>query len=119
MVFKESTKVELDLVLNTVVEGILIINADDLIIYCNEPGAKLRNTKVEEVLGKPVLDCHSADFYESVKKIIDDLKSGKKPYHKRLVNVGSNYFEITYSKLNGELLQYQEMLLKEFCWRLI
>lgn len=99
--FEKLAECKPELIFNTMSEGVLIVDSNNLIVYCNKPGAEIRGVSVESIVGEPVLSCHSADSYKFVEKIINNLKNEKELFHKRVVNVSDRYFEITYSRLSG------------------
>ncbi|MCJ7784408.1 MAG: PAS domain-containing protein [Desulfobacterales bacterium] len=67
-------------------QGVVFIDDRNRIAYCNPAAEKIRKIKLDEVLGRSILECHPFRAYEKVIKIIDDLKSGRVRGH-HLMNI--------------------------------
>jgi len=67
-------------------QGVVFIDDRNRIAYCNPAAEKIRKIKLDEVLGRSILECHPFRAHEKVIKIIDDLKSGRVAGH-HLMNI--------------------------------
>jgi len=67
-------------------QGVVFIDDRNRIAYCNPAAEKIRKIKLDEVLGRSILECHPFRAHEKVIKIIDDLKSGRVRGH-HLMNI--------------------------------
>jgi len=67
-------------------QGVVFIDDQNRIAYCNPAAEKIRRIKLVEVLGRSILECHPFRAHEKVIKIIDDLKSGRVRGH-HLMNI--------------------------------
>ena len=65
-------------------QGVVFINDQDRIAYCNPSAARIRNIQPDQILGQSILECHPRASHSKVLRIIDDLKSGKVKGHHRM-----------------------------------
>lgn len=82
-------------------EGVLYVDPQYTVIYCNPSGAAIRNIKTSEIIGKSVLDCHSEESANKMKKIIDCLVEGKKKIVKKTVKIDVRFFDFTYQPVKN------------------
>jgi PAS domain S-box-containing protein len=80
-------------------QGIVFIDDQNRIAYFNPAAEKLRNMKIDQVLGQSILDCHPQKAHPKVLQIIEDIKSGKMKGHQRMniQMVEGKYYDNTYS----------------------
>jgi PAS domain S-box-containing protein len=80
-------------------QGVIFIDDQNRIAYCNPAAAEIRNIDANRVVGQPILDRHPRKAHSKVLQIIEDLKSGKMKEHYRM-NVEmleGRFYDHTYS----------------------
>ena len=58
-------------------QGIVFIDDQNRVAYCNHAAERIRNIRHEEILGRSVLEFHPRESHATVMDIIEDLRSGK------------------------------------------
>jgi two-component system phosphate regulon sensor histidine kinase PhoR len=89
-------------------QGVVFIDDQNRIAYCNPEAEKIRNIKMDQVLGRPILDCHPQKTHSKVLQIIEDLKSGRIKGH-HLMNiqmVEGKFYDNTYTAVRGPKNKY-------------
>jgi two-component system, OmpR family, phosphate regulon sensor histidine kinase PhoR len=83
--------------------GVVFIDDQNRIVYCNPAAEKIRNIRLESVYGQSILECHPAKSHPKVLQIIDDLRSGKVEGHHRMniQMVEGRFYDNTYSAVWG------------------
>ncbi|MFQ6137319.1 MAG: PAS domain S-box protein [Candidatus Hydrothermarchaeales archaeon] len=84
-------------IIDGMVEGVIFIDADNRILFCNRAAEQQRGIKAEQIIGKSVMDCHPYQSRKKVQQIINDIQRGKTMFHHRIVEVGGRYLETNYS----------------------
>jgi len=89
-------------------QGVLFIDDQNRIAYCNPAAEEIRNIQQDKVLGQSILECHPVQSHPNVLKIIDDLRSGKvKGHHKMNIQmVKGKFYDNTYSAVLGPRNKY-------------
>ncbi len=89
-------------------QGVLFIDAQNRIVYCNPASERIRNIKTDQVLGQSILECHPATSHPKVLKIIEDLRSGRVRGHQRMniQMVKGKFYDNTYSAVWGPKNKY-------------
>jgi PAS domain S-box-containing protein len=80
-------------------QGVLFIDDQNRIAFCNPAAGEIRNTRREKILGQSVFECHPASSHPKVLKIIEDLRFGKVKGH-HLMNIqmmNGKFYDNTYS----------------------
>lgn len=80
-------------------QGVIFIDDENRIVYCNPAAAKIRNIDADRVLGQSILDWHPRKAHSKVLRIIEDLKSGQLEGHHRMniQMVEGRFYDHTYS----------------------
>ena len=65
-------------------QGVVFIDDQNRIAYCNPAAEKIRNIKMNEVLNQSVLNYHPQRAHPKVLQIIEDLRAGKAKGHRRM-----------------------------------
>src|SRR5512136_2502309 len=80
-------------------QGVIFIDDQNRIAYCNPAAAKIQNMDADRVLGQSILDWHPRKAHSEVLQIIEDLKSGQMKGHYRMniQMVGGRFYDHTYS----------------------
>jgi len=84
-------------------QGVVFIDREDRIAYCNPAAEKIRNIQLEKVLGQSILDCHPPKSHSKILSIIEDLRSAKVKGHHRMniQMVEGRFYDNTYSAVWG------------------
>jgi len=61
-------------IIDSMVEGVVFVNADGNISLCNESAERIWNVSAEELVGKPLLDCHSPEVRPMLENILAQAK---------------------------------------------
>ncbi len=89
-------------------QGVVFIDDRNRIAYCNPAAEKIRNIKLDDVLGRSILECHPFKAHEKVIQIIGDLKSGRVQGH-HLMNiqmVEDRFYDNAYSAVRDPNHKY-------------
>jgi two-component system phosphate regulon sensor histidine kinase PhoR len=89
-------------------QGVVFIDDQNRIAYCNPEAEKIRNIKIDQVLGQPILDCHPEKAHPKVLQIIEDLRSGRVKGHHRMniQMVEGKFYDNTYTAVRGPKNKY-------------
>ena len=89
-------------------QGIAFIDDQNRITYCNPRIEKIRDVKLEDILGESILNCHPPPSHPKVLQIIEDLKSGRvKGRHRMNIQMlGGKFYDNTYSAVWGPKNKY-------------
>lgn len=91
-----------DLVFASMADGILFVDRDNVVRICNERAAELRASRPEDIIGRPVLECHDPSSRAKVMRVIESLKKHPGRVHRRSVHRSDRTFEIVYSGVFDE-----------------
>jgi len=89
-------------------QGVLFIDDQNRIIYCNPTDEKIRNIKLDQIFGQSILECHPQKSHPKVLQIITELRSGQ-VQGRHLMNiemVGGKFYDNTYSAVWGPKNKY-------------
>ena len=89
-------------------QGVAFIDAQGRIAYCNPIVEKIRDVKIDQVLGRSILDCHPQKSHSKVLQIIEDLKSGEVQgsHRMNIQMLGGKFYDNTYSAVWGPKNKY-------------
>ena len=89
-------------------QGVVFIDAQNRVVYCNPASERIRNIKMDQVLGQSILDCHPTKSQPKVLQIIEDLRSGKVRGHQQMniQMVKGKFYDNTYSAVWGPKNKY-------------
>ena len=89
-------------------QGVVFIDNQNQIVYCNPAAEKIRNVSLDKVFGQSILECHPSKSHPKVLKIINDLRSGKVKGHHRvnIQMVEGKFYDNTYSAVWGPKNEY-------------
>ena len=89
-------------------QGVVFIDDQNRIAYCNPSAEEIRNIQQDNVLGQSILECHPASAHPKVLKIIEDLRSGKVTGNHRMniQMVEGKFYDNIYSAVWGPQNQY-------------
>jgi len=89
-------------------QGVLFIDDQNRIVYCNPAAEKIRNVTLDKISGRSILECHPSKAHPKVLKIINDLRSEKVKGHHRMniQTVEGRFYDNTYSAVWGPKNEY-------------
>ncbi len=89
-------------------QGVVFIDDQNRVVYCNPAAERIRNIQQIEMLGHSILECHPSKSHSKVLKIIEDLRSGKVKGHHRMniQMVEGKFYDNTYSAVWGPKNEY-------------
>jgi PAS domain S-box-containing protein len=89
-------------------EGVVFIDDQNRIAYCNSAAERIRNIQLDEVVGQSVLECHPSEGHPKVLQVIEDLKSGTVKGHHRMniQMVEGKFYDNTFSAVWGPKNKY-------------
>jgi len=89
-------------------QGVVFIDDQNRIAYCNPAAEEIRNIPQSEIFGQSILECHPPRSHPKVLNIIEDLKSGKIKGHQRMniQMVKGKFYDNTYSAVWGPRNEY-------------
>jgi PAS domain S-box-containing protein len=93
-------------------QGVVFIDDQNRIAYCNPASEKIQNIKLEEVMSKSILECHPPSTHEKVIQIINELKSGRMQGYQQMNirMVEGRYYDNHFSAIHGADNQYLGVL---------
>ncbi len=89
-------------------QGVVFIDDQNRIAYCNPAAEEIRNIQQKKVSGKSILECHPVPSHPKILKVIEDLRSGKVKGHHRMniQMVKGKFYDNTYSAVWGPRNKY-------------
>ncbi len=89
-------------------QGVVFVDDQNRIAYCNPAAEEIRNIKLDEVVGKSIIEFHPFRAHEKVIQIIDELKSGRMEGRQRMniQMVEGKFYDNTYSAVWGPHNKY-------------
>jgi len=101
---QQSTDYLFRLVLQQMQEGIILSNADGIIVFANDAAERIRNIQREKILDHSMVDCHKESSREKVVRALDYLKTHQGNAFRRMVTDATNdkYYENVYSAVFDE-----------------
>jgi signal transduction histidine kinase len=84
-------------------QGVVFIDPQDRILYCNPAAERIRNIRLKEASGQSILAFHPEKAHPKVLKIIEDLRSGQvKGHHRMNIQMFEDkFYDNTYSAVWG------------------
>lgn len=93
-------------------QGVVFIDDQNRIAYYNPAAERHRNTSLQGMLGRSILDCHPERVHPKVIKVIEELRKGKIKGH-HLMNVQlikGKFYDNTYTPVWGSNNEYLGIL---------
>jgi len=89
-------------------QGVLFLDEQNLIVYCNPAAERIRNVSLDKIHGRSILECHPSKSRPKVLKIINDLRSEKEKGHHRMnfETIEGRFYDNTYSAVWGSKNEY-------------
>ncbi len=61
-------------IIDSMVEGVIFVNAEGTVSLCNESAERIWGVSAQELLGRPLLECHPPPMRAKVAKILEQAK---------------------------------------------
>jgi PAS domain S-box-containing protein len=89
-------------------QGVVFIDDRNRIAYCNPAAEKIRKIKMDQLLGRSILDFHPQKAHPKVLHVIEELKSGQVEGHHRMniQMVKGKFYDNTYTAVWGPKKKY-------------
>jgi two-component system, OmpR family, phosphate regulon sensor histidine kinase PhoR len=89
-------------------QGVLFIDDQNRIVYCNPAAEKIRNVNLDKVFGQSILECHPSKSRPKVLRMINELRSERVKGHHRMniQMVEGKFYDNTYSAVWGPKNEY-------------
>ena len=80
-------------------QGVVFIDDQNRIAYCNPAAEKIRNIQLNQIIGRSIMEFHPPEAHPKVLKIIKDLRSDQAKEHHRMniQMVEGKFYDNTYS----------------------
>ena len=93
-------------------EGIVIVDAEDRIVYANSKAEEVRRIRFADIEGGDVRDCHPAKSSERVERALAHIRETRDAVFTRMVvdSVKERTYENTYAGLVGDTKEYLGLL---------
>ena len=82
-------------------EGVVFLDADDVICICNPAAERIRRVKASKILGKSIYSLHPARMHDRIRQLIESLKSGRISSGNRLIHAQNRYFSNSYTAIKS------------------
>ena len=82
-------------------EGIILSDADGVIVFVNDAAERIRSIKRDDVLGRSMVLCHKDTSKEKVVRALDYLKANRGGTFRRMVTDSTNdkFYENVYTPI--------------------
>lgn len=105
---KDETAVK---ILDNLNVGVMYIDKSDNIQFINKAAEEMRRIKKEEREGTSVLDCHSPNAHNLVKKVINQFAEGSAESRHKMVKTNGKYFDNIYSIVRDDNGNFEGIVL--------
>ncbi|MGC9519807.1 MAG: sigma-54 interaction domain-containing protein [Desulfuromonadaceae bacterium] len=92
-------------------EGVVFLDAEDVIRICNPAAERIRRVKAERILGKTIYSIHPPRMHERMRQLIESLKEGRISSGSRIIQAQGRYFSNSYSAIKSPEGEYLGTLL--------
>jgi PAS domain S-box-containing protein len=89
-------------------EGMIIVGANDEIIFVNRAAEEIRHIQADQLIGRGVVLCHPGKSFEKVKRALQFLRREETKTFKRMITntVKNRYYENTYTAVRDSNNNY-------------
>ncbi len=89
-------------------EGIVIVDAEDRIVFANSKAEEVRRIRFSDIEGGDVRDCHPVESSERVERALAHIRETRDAVFTRMVmdSVKERTYENTYAGLVGDNKEY-------------
>ena len=82
-------------------EGVVFLNADDVICICNPAAERIRKVKAARIIGRSIYSLHPARMHDRILQLIESLKSGRISSGNRIVHAQKRFFANSYTAIKA------------------
>jgi diguanylate cyclase (GGDEF)-like protein/PAS domain S-box-containing protein len=107
---KRLSKIELEMLLESMLEGVVFIDENDQFVYFNRSAEKLVKFDTDNLIGKSIFSIHSKTIQSKVTDAISDLKSGRKRIFHAEIKFKDRHFEVRVSPVRDIRKRYIGLL---------
>jgi len=83
-------------------EGVLFLDHNHVIQFCNLAAEKIHNIKADRIVGRSIFDIHPHRVHAQVSEMLVNMKSGNLPASHRLIQSQNRSFDNSYSSIKDE-----------------
>ncbi len=100
-------------IVNSLSDGIIFVNPEGRVLYCNHAAEVIRGIRREDILGNSVFDCHPQELRHAVERIIESFKENTASEYHRMVpsSNGDRYYDNVYAAIRDEKGTFVGMIL--------
>ncbi|MCA1797517.1 MAG: sigma 54-interacting transcriptional regulator [Geobacteraceae bacterium] len=92
-------------------EGVVFLDADDMIRICNPAAERIRKVKAARILGKTIYSIHPPRMHARIRQLVESLKAGRISTGSRIIQAQGRYFSNSYSAIKSPQGEYLGTLL--------
>jgi diguanylate cyclase (GGDEF)-like protein/PAS domain S-box-containing protein len=107
---KRLSEIELEMLLESMVEGVVFIDNNDRFVYFNRSAEKMVRFDTGKLIGKSIFSIHSKAIEPKVTKAIKDLRTGRKKLFQTEIKFKDRFFEVRVSPVKDVNRKYLGLL---------
>ena len=92
----------LNAILSHMSEGVIFIDSNHVIQFCNQAAERIRKVKADRIIGRSIFDIHPHRAHPQLSEMLINMKSGALPASHRIVQAQNRYFDNSYSSIKDE-----------------
>ncbi|HEY5674392.1 MAG TPA: sigma 54-interacting transcriptional regulator [Malonomonas sp.] len=92
----------LNAILSNMNEGVIFIDSNHVIQFCNQAAEKIRKVKADRIVGRSIFDIHPHRAHPQLSEMLINMKTGALPASHRIVHAQNRYFDNSYSSIRDE-----------------
>ncbi|EAT15146.1 sigma-54-dependent Fis family transcriptional regulator [Desulfuromonas acetoxidans] len=82
-------------------EGVVFLDADDVICICNPAAERIRRVKAERIIGRSIYSLHPGRMHDRIRQLIESLKSGRISSGSRIIHAQKRFFSNSYTAIKA------------------
>lgn len=92
----------LNAILSNMNEGVIFLDSNHVIQFCNHAAEKIRKVKADRIIGRSIFDIHPHRAHPQLSEMLISMKTGALPASHRIVHAQNRYFDNSYSSIQDE-----------------
>ena len=88
-------------IIEDMAEGVVFLDADDVICICNSAAERIRKVKAARILGRSIYSLHPARMHDRIRQLIESLKSGRISSGSRIIHAQKRFFANSYTAIKS------------------
>ena len=105
------TKPVFEAMISHMPEGVIFLDAQDIIRICNPAAERIRGIEAGKVLGQSIFYLHPPPMHTRLRELLDSLKGGVVASSSRIIQVNNRYFDNSYAAIRDARGDYLGTLL--------